>query len=133
MSVVTNIVAAFAITTTRMVPCPCPDGIDGCCVLHMKEVVETRYEPIKVKESDEGGNAKGVSINIERVISAINFAYSYQVPPKLIPMKVHSYSDQGYPFNFGRHVVGFLMLDAVEHEIDALETLTDKEWGVTHK
>ena len=44
MSAVTNVVAALAITTTRLVSVPCPEGIEGCCVLHTKKVSETRFQ-----------------------------------------------------------------------------------------
>lgn len=50
---VTNLVVCLKIVTTMAVPVSCPDGVEGCCVLHMaNKVVSTEYEEVKLSEDD---------------------------------------------------------------------------------
>ena len=128
MSVVTNIVLALAITTTQEVQCPCPDGIEGYCVMHTKEVSHTRYEPIKVKEVGDDGCSAGVSLDINHVIRSMNFAYCKRTPPRFVPVKVYVENATGYPYSHSKHTVGFLMTDAVEREADILKAEVEKLW-----
>ena len=130
MSVVTNVVLALAITTTQEVPCPCPDGIQGCCVLHTKEVSNTRYEPVRVKEVDDDSAHRGVSLEINHVVRSINFAYFGKEPPKFIPVKVYK---EGNVNKHSRRVVGFLMIDAIELEADLFDADARKVWKVGGK
>lgn len=41
---VTNLVIAYEIVESSMVPCACPDGYAGCLAQHYQRVTETRYE-----------------------------------------------------------------------------------------
>lgn len=128
MSVVTNVVMALAITTTRTVPVPCPDGVEGCCVLHEKIITDTRYEPVKAKEASDDGCSVGVSLDINHVIRSMNFAYFERTPPRFVPVKVYVEKATGYPYSHSKHVVGFLMTDAVEREADILKAEVEKAW-----
>ena len=40
----TNLVIAYEIVESSMVPCACPDGYAGCLAQHYRRVTETRYE-----------------------------------------------------------------------------------------
>ena len=126
MSVVTNIVAAFAITTTRMVPCPCPDGIQGCCVMHTKEVTETRYEPVRVDDHFEGNpcQTRGIALSTNAVAEAVVAAYFGVGIPQLIPVRPL----RGDGVAYGGHPIGFLIGDAVKKECGLPNDW--KEWRI---
>ena len=89
MTVVTNVVAALAITTTRLVPVPCPDGIEGCCVLHTDFVSDTRYEPVKVseKDCDNPCTSRGIALSTNALYDAIASVYWNRKLPQLIPIR----------------------------------------------
>lgn len=114
MSVVTNIVAVLAITTTQTVPCPCPDGIEWCCTLHTKEVAKTRYEPIRLDDHDVDNPCytRGVAISTEALAEALSFAYRHGKLPQLIPIRPL----KGREVYYGGHYIGFLIGDAVMKE-----------------
>lgn len=114
MSVVTNIVIALAITTTQEVQCPCPDGIQGCCVLHTKEVSETRYEPIKATDRFEGNpcQSRGIALDTNAVAEAVAYAYFGVRIPQLIPIRPL----RGDGIAYGGHPMGFLFGGAVKKE-----------------
>lgn len=113
--VVTNVVAALAITTTRIVPVPCPDGIEGCCVLHTEEVSETRYEPVKVSEKDDDNpcRSRGIALSTNVLCDALAFAYWDKRLPTLVPIRALK-GDGG--IHYGGHPIGFLIGDAVRKE-----------------
>lgn len=114
-SVVTNVVAALAITTTRLVPVPCPDGMVGCCVLHTDLVSETRYEPVKVSEKDDDNpcRSRGIALSTNAVCDALASVYRDNKLPQLIPVRALK-GDGG--INYGGHPIGFLIGDAVRKE-----------------
>ena len=115
MTVVTNVVAALAITTTRLVPVPCPDGIEGCCVLHTDFVSDTRYEPVKVseKDCDNPCTSRGIALSTNALYDAIASVYWNRKLPQLIPIRALK-GDGG--INYGGHPIGFLIGDAVRRE-----------------
>lgn len=112
MSVVTNVVLALAITTTQEVQCPCPDGIQGCCVLHTKQVSHTRYEPIKVDEHPDGNPcmSRGIALATNAVAEAVIAAYYGKGVPQFIPVRPLRCDGVAY----GGHPMGFLIGDAVK-------------------
>ena len=114
-SVVTNVIAAFAITTTRLAPVPCPDGIEGCCVLHTKSVFETRYEPVKVSlyDDDNPCSYRGIALSTNALCEALAFGYWNRRLPTLIPIRVLQ-GDGGV--HYEGHPIGFLIGDAVRRE-----------------
>lgn len=113
-SVVTNVVAALAITTTRLVSTPCPDGIEGCCVLHTKMVSETRYEPVKVseKDCDNPSTSRGIALSTNALCDAFAYGYWNRELPTLIPVRAL----RGDGIHFEGHLIGFLIGDAVRRE-----------------
>ena len=113
-SVVTNVIAAFAITTTRIVPVPCPDGIEGCCVLHTESISETRYEPVKVseKDCDDPSTSRGIALSTNALCDALSSAYCNRELPMLIPIRAL----KGKDIHYAGHPIGFLISDAVRRE-----------------
>jgi hypothetical protein len=113
-SVVTNVIAAFAITTTRLAPVPCPDGIEGCCVLHTESVSETRYEPVKVseKDCDHPSTSRGIALSTNALCNALSYTYWNRKLPTLIPIRAL----KGDDVHFEGHLIGFLIGDAVKKE-----------------
>lgn len=117
LSVTTNIVAALAITTIRMVPCECPDKIPGCCALHTREVKETHYEPIKVDDHYKGDphTTKGIAFSFDHMCSGLFWAYRNRSDiPELIPVKI--YFDNQH--DISNHTIGFIVKESLLHEID---------------
>lgn len=113
-SVVTNVVAALAITTTRLVSTPCPYGIEGCCVLHTKMVSETRYEPVKVSlnDDDNPNTSRGIALSTNALCDALAFGYWNRKLPTLIPIRAL----KGEDIHYAGHPIGFLIGDAVRRE-----------------
>ena len=117
LSVTTNIVAALAITTAKLVPCECPDNIPGCCTLHTREVKETRYVPVKVDEhyKNNPNQTRGVAISEEALSNAVFWAYPRKSDiPDLISVRIF-FDD---PQNNGNHPIGFIIKDALFREIE---------------
>ena len=108
-SVFTNVVAALAITTTRLVSTPCPDGIEGCCVLHTKMASETRYEPVKVNLND---CSRVIALSTNALCGV--FANGRCELPTLIP--ILPFKGEGEGVHYDGHPIGFLIGDAVRRE-----------------
>ena len=116
VQITTNIVAALAITTVKMVPCGCPDNIPGCCTLHMREAREKRLEPVKVDERYKGNQdeMRGIAISEEALTNALSFGYTAKTNvPALIPVRVFFDGE-----NIGKHTIGFIIKDALFSEIE---------------
>lgn len=127
MSVVTNVVLALAITTTQEVPCHCPDGIQGCCVMHTKKVSHTRYEPIKVNEYCDGNpcQSRGIALATNAVAEAVVAAYYGVGVPQFIPIR--PLRDDGVVY--GGHLMGFLIGGAVKKACGLSNDW--KEWRIS--
>ena len=111
-SVVTNVVMCFAITTTKMVPVPCPDGYPGCCVLHTKNVSETRYEPVKIQ------NRSGLAWDCFKTYRATEEWFgSVTNAPAYIPLSVFDSPYDG-PGRISKHPIGWLDRDALIRQRD---------------
>ncbi len=128
-SVVTNMAVCFAITTTRLVPAPCPDNMPGCCVAHYEVKTETRYEPAKVERS------RGcVAIDSSALSRALDNCFGGVTnAPSAIPLRIKGYrksAENGMLDDYlSNHPVGFIYRDALVHVTDNLvylgaETIT---------
>lgn len=111
MSIVTNMVMCFAITTTRPVPVACPDGIPGCCVAHYAITSETRYEPLKIN-----AESRGIAIDNSVLTRAIENNYTECVTnqPAWIPIRLF-----GTPVDDKEevcHPIGFINRDSFHKE-----------------
>lgn len=114
-SVVTNVVMCFAITTTRPVPVPCPDGFPGCCVFHTKDVSETRYEPVKIS------NRSGLAWDCLKTFAAMEERYgSATNAPAYIPLSVFHYPFDGAAVKISSHPIGWIVRDELIRQHDEL-------------
>ena len=111
-SVVTNVVMCFAITTTKTVPVPCPDGYPGCCVLHTKNVSETRYEPVKIQ------NRSGLAWDCLKTYRATEEWFgSVTNAPAYIPLSVFDSPYDG-PGRISKHPIGWIVRDELIRQHD---------------
>lgn len=111
-SVVTNVVMCFAITTTKTVPVPCPDGFPGCCVLHTKNVSETRYEPVKIP------NRSGLAWDCDKTYRATEEWFgSVTNAPAYIPLSVFDSPYDG-PVRISKHPIGWIVRDELIRQHD---------------
>ena len=53
ITVTTNMVFCYEVTTARWEPRSCPDGIVGCAVQHMEKVESKQYIPVRLDDRVE--------------------------------------------------------------------------------
>ena len=105
-TVVTNLITALAITTTYLVPAPCPDNIPGCLVYHQKEQKTTTYEPVKIQP------AFGLESSVSGLEDLFREKYeSLDDLPPYIPIYI-TYKYQNSTITaLKHHPVGFISTD----------------------
>lgn len=65
ITVTTNMVHCYEVTTTHWEPRSCPDGIVGCAVLHMEKVESKQYIPVSLVDRAEVGGCDYVPIIVK--------------------------------------------------------------------
>lgn len=129
MTVVTNIVVCMKVVTSALVPCACPDKIEGCCVLHMKhQNVSTEYIELKMSEFDDPH--RGVAYIIDdlclnaRAIqrNAEGFGCTNNIP---YPIRAYD-TDIGGARRFSHNIIGVFWPKEVERACDYLHKVCGK-------
>ena len=117
MSITTNIVLCLAITTTKTVQVPCPDGWSDCIVNHAEIRSETEYKPLRLDsellgkpKNHTGNNAYSIGVHQYELKEHLDlctrvYGNDYNNWPDLIPMSVIDDYGIAKPFN---HPVAFI-------------------------
>lgn len=87
----TNVVVCLQITKEYVEPCPCPDGLEGCCVTHYKHVNKTTFTPVK-HLSKHLDAKRGIGIKIPILKECLLYADEYDaeiVPIRAVNRKGH--------------------------------------------